>query len=122
MGLFDFLKSKRFEELLDIELEGALAVTENEDEIYCEITENYVTLLNILGVNRFSEFSFPDYEDCRRITVDGVEYDFDGAFIHDDMTLTELVSANDCMMADLGGDMQTILRTVERMMKDQACP
>ena len=42
MGLFDFLKSKRFEDMLDAELESVLAEPESKDEIYCEIAENYI--------------------------------------------------------------------------------
>lgn len=120
MGLFDFLKSKRFEDMLDAELESVLAEPESKDEIYCEIAENYVTLLSLLNVCSYKAFTFPDRGDCRRVAVDGIEYDFDSAFSHGGAA-TELLAIIDGMMADLGEDMQTILRTVEGMMKDKAC-
>lgn len=115
MGLFDFLRSKNFDELFENELEKVMAEPEDV-AIYDEIAENYVTLLGLLNVFRFTSFTFPDREDCRRVTVDGMEYDFDAVFSHDDAA-SHILAANDCLMADINEDVQTVLAAVEQRMK-----
>jgi len=120
MNLFDVFKKKNFEELLEKVLEEQLSIPQNDDEIYSEIVNNYFMLLSLLNVNRFNLFQFPDYEDCRRAVVDGIEYDFDNAFCHDDSEAIEALCAIDCLMADLEEhSVESILKETEKRINIQ---
>ena len=77
MGLFDIFKSKQFEELFEKALEEEMTNPQSKNQIYSEITNCYFMILSLLNVNSFKSFQFPDYEDCRKVVVDGKEYDFD---------------------------------------------
>ena len=121
MGLFNIFKSKEFEELLEKTLEEEMAKPEDKSEIYSEIINHYLMLLRFLNIDSFNEFHFPDYEDCRRVTVDGKEYDFDGLFNRRDLTATDTLSAIDCLISDLEEDgLQNILKKVEKEINIQS--
>lgn len=114
MHLFDKLNLKQFGELLEKSLEEELAKPKNKSEIYNEIADYYFTLLNMLGINNFDAFHFPDYEDCRIVVVDEREYDFDNEFCHDDSDATEALCAIDCLISDLEEmSMETVLKKIE---------
>ncbi|MBE6776271.1 MAG: hypothetical protein E7543_08805 [Ruminococcaceae bacterium] len=85
-----------------------------EEEIYEEITDNFFTLIRLLGINSFSFFRFKNYDCCREIIIDGSEYDLDGEFCHDDEEATEALCAIDCLMADTDTeDEEAVLKKVE---------
>lgn len=87
-----------------------------KEEIYEEIADNYLTLIDLLGVKRFSFFRFKNYDYCREIIIDGKEYDLDGEFCHDDEEATEALCAIDCLIADLCEDIdEDVLKKVEGM-------
>lgn len=87
-----------------------------EEEIYEEITDNFFTLIRLLGINSFSFFRFRSYDYCREIIIDGKEYDLDGEFCHDDKEATEALCAVDCLIADLCEDIEEgVLKKVEGM-------
>ena len=111
MGLFHFLRSNKFEELFEKELETCADPKEID-----EIASNYLTILGLLKLKSFHSFRFPDREDCRKISVDGQEYDLDDAFRHNDRKATEALCAIDCLIADLEGDLESKLREIENRM------
>ena len=115
MGLFDFLKSKEFEELFEKTLEKELTKPEDKNAIYSEITNYYLMLLRFLNINNFSVFHFIDYEDCHRVIVDEKEYDFDNLFNHDNLDATNALCAIDCLISDLGEDsLPNLLKKIEK--------
>ena len=111
MGLFHFLRSKKFEQLFEKELETYTDPKE-KDEIYDEIASNYLTILDLLKLKSFHTFRFPDHEDCRKISVDGREYDLDDAFRHNNRRATEALCAIDCLIADVEGSFESKLREI----------
>ena len=114
MNLFNKLNLEQFGELLGKALEEELFKPKSENEIYDEIADYYFILMNMLGINSFDAFHFPDYEDCRIVVVDGNEYDFDSEFCHNDSEATEALCAIDCLISDLEGiSMETILKNIE---------
>lgn len=115
MGLFDIFKSKQFEELFEKAIEEEMTNSQTKNEIYSEITNCYFMILSLLNVNNFKSFLFPDYEDCRKIVVDGKEYDFDNEFRHNNKNATEIICTIDCLIADLeDDDSEAILRKIEK--------
>ena len=120
MGLFDVFKSKRFTELFEKTLEKEMTNLKNESEIYNKIVNYYLLLLKFLNVKSFSSFHFIDYDDCRRVDVDGYKYDFDSRFRHNDRAATEALCAIDCLMADLEDEnLENILKQVEEIINKQ---
>jgi len=113
MGLFDIFKSKNFDDLFEEALEREMTKPRNENEIYSEITNCYFTLLRLLNIDSFNSFKFAAREDCRRVVVDGNEYDFDNEFHHNDSLATEMLCTIDCLIADLENDVATILGNIE---------
>lgn len=114
MNLLNILKSKQFEEMFMEALEREIAKPKSKNETYNEIADYYFMLLNMLNINSFHSFHFPDYEDCRIVAVDEKEYDFDNEFCHNDFEATETLCAIDCLIADLEPtSMKTILKEVE---------
>ena len=103
-----------FEQMLNNAFEDSFEPT-SEDELYEEITDNFFVLIKELGIKSFNFFRFASYDYCREIIVDGKEIDLDGEFSHDDEDATEALCAIDCLMADLGEEVETILKKVERM-------
>ncbi len=103
-----------FEQMLNEALEKPLEPI-SEDELYEEIVDNFFILINELSITNFNFFRFASYDYCREIIVDGKEIDLDGEFCHDDATATEALCAIDCLMADLGEDVDTVLKKVEKM-------
>ncbi len=96
-----FMKDCDFESIFNNTLEEGLSNPKSINEIYIEITDYYFTLLNILEIRDFKSFNFPDYTDCRKITVDGKEYDLNDCFDSDDVEASESLCAIDCLIADL---------------------
>ncbi|MBP3330418.1 MAG: hypothetical protein J6L89_06250 [Clostridia bacterium] len=82
-------------------------------ELYEEIVDNYFVLIKELGVDSFKTFSFISYDYCREITIDGIEYDFDSEFCHDDAEATEALCAIDCLISDSEEDEEKLLRKIE---------
>ncbi len=114
MNLFNKLKSKEFEEMLMEALEKEMAKPKSKNEMYNEIADYYFMLLNMLNINSFHSFHFPDYEDCRIVVVDEKEYDFDNEFCHNDLEATEALCAIECLIADMEATgIKTILKEVE---------
>lgn len=87
----------------------------SENDIYKEISDNYLILLKELGIESFNFFRFAGYDYCREIVVDGKEYDLDIAFSHDDADATEALCAIDSLIADLDDNEEVILKTVEEI-------
>ena len=111
-----FLKDSDFENIFNNTLEEELSNPESTDKIYTEITNYYFILLNILEISDFKSFRFPDYDDCRIITVDGQEYDLNDCFDHDDIEASEALCAIDCLIADLQSETtEPVLDKVEEM-------
>ena len=103
-----------FENAFNNALEEALSTPKSTAEIFDELTDNYYTLINILEINDFKKFHFPDYDDCRRVSVDGKEYDFNDCFDHNDDDATEALYAIDCLIADLQSNGKTgVLKKIE---------
>lgn len=119
MGLFDFFQSKAFDELFDKALEDELSKTSNDDGIYEEIANQYSVLLRLLHITDFQSFRFPDYEDPRKVVVDGSEYDFDTTFSHDNPDATEALCAIDCLIADSEDQTESVLKKVENLITNK---
>jgi len=114
MKLFKILNLNQFEKIFKETLEEKISNPKNKSDIYDEIANYYFILLNILNIDSFNHFRFPDYEDCRKVVVDEKEYDFDDKFSHDDSDATEALCAIDCLIADLGvKDFKTLLKKIE---------
>ncbi len=110
-----------FDELFDKALEEQLSKPISAKEIYSEIANNYFILMGIHGIDDFKLFKFSDYEDYRKIIVDGKEYDFDNPFCHDDNEATETLCAIDCLMADLGEEKKkVVLKKLEKMINTKS--
>ena len=86
-----------------------------EEEIYEEITDNFLNLSELICKKDFSFFRFTNYDSSREIILDGKEYDLDSEFCHDDEEATEALCAIDCLMADLDKDTESVLKRVEDM-------
>ena len=80
-----------------------------------QIVDNFFILNRENSITKFNFFRFANYDYCREIIVDGREIDLDGEFSHDDEEATEALCAIDCLMADLGEEVETILKKVEKM-------
>ena len=115
MGLFGVFKSKQFEELFEKELEREMTKPQSENEIHSEIMNCFFMILSLLNVNKFNSFQFVDYEDCRRVVIDGNEYNFDNEFHHNDSNATQILCTIDCLIADLEEDnIEAILKKIEK--------
>lgn len=115
MNLFNLLKSKQFEEMLEKTLKEELSKPKSINEIYNEISNYYFVLLSLLKISKFDSFNFPDYDDCRKVIVDENEYDFDSLFCHDDEDATNALCAIDCLISDLEEDnLEKILKEIEK--------
>lgn len=90
-----------------------------EEEIYDEIVDNYFVLIDELGIEEFNFFRFASYDYCREIIIDGKKYDLDGEFCHDDLDATGALCAIDCLIADLDGDEEAILKNIEKIINLQ---
>ena len=87
-----------------------------EEEIYEEIADNFLLLIELLGISDFSFFRFRSYDYNRDIIIDGKEYDLDGEFCHDDEDATGALCAIDCLIADLDAENETaVLKKVESL-------
>lgn len=87
-----------------------------EEEIYEEIADNFLLLIELLGISDFSFFRFRSYDYNRDIIIDGKEYDLDGEFCHDDEDATGALCAVDCLIADLDEDNEeAVLKKVESL-------
>ena len=87
-----------------------------EEEIYEEIADNFLLLIELLGISDFSFFRFKNYDYNREIIIDGKEYDLEGEFCHDDEDATGALCAIDCLIADLDeDDEEAVLKKVESM-------
>ena len=87
-----------------------------EEEIYEEIADNFLLLIELLGISDFSFFRFRSYDYNREIIIDGKEYDLDGEFCHDDEDATGALCAIDCLIADLDEDNEeAVLKKVESL-------
>ena len=103
-----------FEQMLNNAFEDSFEPI-SKDELYEEIVDNFFILIREISITNFNFFRFVNYDYCREIIVDGREIDLDGEFCHDDETATESLCAIDCLMADLGEDVETVLKKVEKM-------
>lgn len=87
-----------------------------EEEIYEEIADNFLLLIELLGISDFSFFRFKSYDYNREIIIDGKEYELDGEFCHDDEDATGALCAIDCLIADLDeDDEEAVLKKVESL-------
>ena len=115
--LFDIFKSKQFEELFENALEREMNRPQNENEILCEIKNCFFMIFSLLHVTDFNSFRFIDYDDRRRVMIDGNEYDFNNEFNHNDNNATEILCTIDCLMANLKEDnIEVSLRKLEKML------
>ena len=111
MNLFNFFKSKDFEEQFEKALEKEISnhKNKNENELYNEISDCYRMLLSLLNIGGFDSLRFPDREDPRKISVDGKEYDLELVF-DNNTDAKELLFTIDCLLADLENDSVIKLR------------
>ena len=117
MELFDIFKSKQFEELFENVLEREMNRPQNENAILCEIKNCFFMIFSLLHVTDFNSFRFIDYDDRRRVMIDGNEYDFNIEFNHNDSNATEILCTIDCLMANLKEDnIEVSLRKLEKML------
>lgn len=90
-----------------------------KEEIYDEILENFNFLIKAIGVEEFSFFRFSNPDYCREIIIDGIEYDLDGMFTHDDEDETGALCAIDSLIGDLVCDFdeseEEILKKIQAM-------
>ena len=120
MNLFNILKLKQFEEMFEKALEEEFFKPQSKSEIYNEISNYYFVLLSLLKIDNFNSFNFPDYDDCRKIEVDGNEYDFDDLFCHDNEQATDALCAIDCLISDLEEDnLEKMLKKIEKTINVQ---
>ena len=113
MDLFEALNSKKFKNLVNLfnskefkdsfekAPEEEMSHRKSNSEIYNDIVNYYFLLLDLLKIDSFNSFRFPDYEDCRRVNVNEVEYDFDNCFCHDDLNATDALCSIDSLIADI---------------------
>lgn len=106
--------TEKFMEMLSEKLSEPAGLM-TEEEIYEEITDNFLNLSELICKKDFSFFRFTNYDSSREIILDGKEYDLDSEFCHDDEEATEALCAIDCLMADLDEDDGAILKKVESM-------
>ena len=119
MNLFNFFKSKDFEEQFEKALEEEISnhKNKNEDEICNEISDCYRMLLSLLNVSSFDSLRFPDREDPHKISADQKEYDLDVAFDSNNADAKELLFTIDCLLSDLENDtVEVILEKIENIM------
>ena len=117
-NLFHTLNSQAFSTLLDNALVNPTPMS--KDEIYEELASHYFSLLHLLKIDNFNSFTFPDHEDCRTVAVDGIVYDFDSEFCHDDSEAANALCAIDCLMADLEEEsFSVLLKKIEKKMNQQ---
>lgn len=102
------------------ELDNLVFEPVEEDEIYTELADNFLTLIHELKIENFSKFSFESYDDSRVIIIDGKKYDLDEEFSHDDEISTECLCAIDALCADLESDEAYILQKIEKLINDKA--
>ena len=90
-----------------------------KEEIYDEILENFNFLIKAIGVEEFSFFRFSNPDYCREIIIDGIEYDLDGMFYHDDEDETGALCAIDSLIGDIvcefGGTEEEVLKKIQAM-------
>ena len=90
-----------------------------KEEIYDEILENFNFLIKAIGVEEFSFFRFSNPDYCREIIIDGIEYDLDGMFSHDDEDETGALCAIDSLIGDIvcefGGTEEEVLKKIQAM-------
>ena len=118
MNLFNFFKSKDFEEQFEKALEKEISnhKNKNENELYNEISDCYRMLLSLLNIGGFDSLRFPDREDPHKISVDGKEYDLELVF-DNNTDAKELLFTIDCLLADLENDpIEVILEKIENNM------
>ena len=117
MNLFNFFKSKDFEEQFEKALEAEISKPKNENEIYNEVSDCYRMLLSFLNITTFDSFRFPDCENHRKISVDKKEYDLDLVFDSGNTDAKELLFTIDCLLTDLENDsVEVILEKIENIM------
>ena len=115
MNLFDIFNSENFDKMLEKALEKEMSKPQSKNQIYEELADNYIFLLNMLNIKNFNLFGFPDYEDCRRITIDSNEYDFNNEFNHNHKKVKEALYTIECLIADLEEDsLEKILKKIEK--------
>lgn len=90
-----------------------------KEEIYDEILENFNFLIKATGVEEFSFFRFSNSDYCREIIIDGIEYDLDGMFSHDDEDETGALCAIDSLIGDIvcefGETEEEVLKKIQAM-------
>lgn len=107
-GLLDF-----FSQILSESLSEPYEALSEED-LFEEIVDNFFVIINELGIDKFSFFRFSRYDYHRELIIDGKAYDLDCAFSHDDIKATEALYAIDCLIADLGDDIENTLKNIEK--------
>lgn len=117
--ILDVISSKSFRNLAD-NLENLLSETDfspvNEDESYSLITDNYFKLIKKLKIDNFMTFSFENYFNPRVVVIDGIKYDFDSLFFHNDSYASECLCEIDALMADINKDETVVLKEIEKRM------
>lgn len=103
------LNDKKFESEFDKEIERILSQRKSEKEIYSEITNIFFQLLKLFHINDFNSFRFYDYEDFRKVVIDGKEYDLEKS-----KKMKNSLYTIDCLIADLDEDnFELILKKIE---------
>ncbi len=117
--ILDVISSKSFKNLAD-NLENLLSETDfppvDENDAYSQITDNYVKLIKNLKIEKFSTFRFEDYFNPRVVVIDGIKFDFDALFFHNDSYASECLCEIDALMADINKDETVVLKEIEKRM------
>ena len=117
--IFDIIGSNAFNNLID-NLENLLSETDfppvDENDAYSQITDNYVKLIKNLKIEKFSTFRFEDYFNPRVVVIDGIKYDFDSLFFHNDSYVSECLYEIVALMADINKDETVVLKEIEKRM------
>lgn len=117
--ILDVISSKSFKNLAD-NLENLLSETDfppvDENDAYSQITDNYVKLIKNLKIKKFSTLRFEDYFNPRVAVIDGIKYDFDSLFFHNDSYVSECLCEIDALMADINKDETVVLKEIEKRM------
>lgn len=118
-SLSELISSDKFRNLAD-NLENLLSETDfppvDENDAYSQITDNYVKLIKNLKIEKFSTFRFEDYFNPRVVVIDGIKYDFNSLFFHNDSYVSECLCEIDALMADINKGETVVLKEIEKRM------
>ena len=90
------------------------------EEIMSDLVKCFKTILKELKIQEVTEFTFVDYDYPRLITINGKEYDLDGAFDKDEdagAALYEIDALIGDLVCDFGMKCEQVLKLIEKEIK-----